>query len=706
MQVSGMVCYACADILKRALEKTPGVLEAEVNYLMDTVVIRYDDGADKEAARQAARRAGYRLDEMTGEGKSIKELERKRKVRLRRFVLMAFFCSVLLNGFGKAMPAAVQLLLGTLVQGIVVFEFYREAKGALANGRGSMAVLIALAATAGYVYSVFALAVPGGEMRPCFDNLAAAVTMVLIGRFLELGIRGQSADGIRSLINYKNRKARILTGEGEREISVEEVKPRMRIVVRAGERVPVDGVILEGNLCLDESVLTGEYYPVEKGPGERVEGASIVIRGYGVYETDKKPEENIFYRLMEEASSAMRGKKLVAVSLTDRLMTYFVPAVTVTALITLFAWYGFFRPGDLEKAVECALSVLLAACPCAMGLAVPISVISTLGAAADHGIFIREEGKFERLRRTGTVIFDKTGTLTTGELQVKKFELNYPDEKSRILSLLGGIEKRSNHPAAKAIRRFAVQYGDETEPEYFQEYWNGVEGGTPLGKMFVGSKEFVEERIGRKLESAQTAKEGSIYFAVGRTEGFLEIEDTLRKGTKEAVERLIQQGIEPVLLSGDKRKEALRIAEKAGITRVEAECSPERKAEMVKACGGKKGVVLAGDGLNDIPGAAEAETGIALGCGCDALQEMADIVIGKNSLLQLPALVELSRALHQNIRQNLAWAFLYNLTGIIMSISGNLNPALAGFAMSVSSLAVLVNGLRMRKKGNKILERQ
>lgn len=704
MRVYGMVCYACTDIVKAAVERAPGVAEAQVNYIMDTVTLTCEEETDLSAVCLAAKRAGYRLETLLKDKKEDKRIRQTQKAVLRNTVLLSFFCSLLLNGLREILPDAVKLILATVVQLIVIKQFYRDAGWAVINRRGNMSLLIALGTTMGYLYSVAAVLTGAeGGLKPCFDNVAAVVTMVLIGRFIELGTRTQSAEGIRRILNARTETARIQTEEGEEEIPLSGLRPGMRIVVRSGEKAPADGILESGKLCVDESVITGEYFPVEKKSGDRITGASRVINGSAVYKADRELTENFYYRIMEDASRAMLGRKMSVIYYVDRIMEYFVPLVIAIGIITLFLWYGFLSPGNLQKAVLCSLSVFLVACPCAMGLAVPLSVINTISCAAGHGIFIREEGKLEKLGEMKTVFFDKTGTLTTGNVSIESFWCNREQEKQEIMALLYAAEKNAAHPVAKAVCRYALKYEPkQTELYEVEELWGGIRAGTQRGPLYIGTEKCVEAGIGRAL-SCKKEEEEAIYFAVGEMEGYFTFTDTLREDAETAVKRLKELEVEPVILSGDNKRNVERVAARLSV--LSAGClKPDEKASYLEERRGEKGAVMVGEGINDIPGMLKADVGISMGCGCDTLQGLSDIVIGADRLTHIPGLIALSRAMRKNIYQNMVWAFLYNAIGIIMAVSGILNPFFAGMAMSLSSVMVMLNADRMKKIGNKIME--
>lgn len=607
LQVYGMVCYACTDILENAVKEVPGVRTAEVNYMTDTMLVRYEETlTDLESIQKAAGKAGYKLEEEETEDQKRRGRKRRqeRKKDLRRKILLVFICSLLLNSCQYLLPDLATLFLATAVQTVVIKEFYKDAGNGIANKKGTMSLLIAIGTTAGYLYSAYAV-IWGKDkgMQPCFDNLAAIVTMVLIGRFIELGTRMESGKSIQKLFKGRTETARVWQDGKESRVRVTELCPGMEIGIKSGEKVPIDSIILEGSVSVDESILTGEYFPVEKEPGGRLMGASYVVRGSALCRVEKKLEETCFYHLLEDASLAMSGKRIAVITTVDRILEYFVPGVLLAAAFALFFWYGAGKPGDLQKAAECALAVLLAACPCALSLAVPLSVIHTVGCAAAHGIFIREEGKLEQLGKAEKIVFDKTGTLTEGR--------------------------------------------------------------------FSGKDPF-------------------------------ESEDILRGEARRTIEQLKALGLTIAILSGDREENVRKTGEALEVEAVYGGLSPKDKADWIEHEG--DGIIMVGDGINDLPGMLKSQIGITLNAGCGAVQDCADLVIGSNRLDRIPEMIRLSRAMDRNIRQNLLGSFLYNAVGIIMAVSGILSPLWAGFAMSFSSLGVMWNANRMKKIGNKILE--
>lgn len=711
--VYGMVCYSCAGILETAVKSVPGVAGVQANYLLDTVKIQFEETTvDTGTLYRAALKAGYRLVERSGNGqeaaKRDKRMRRQRKRELRNRIFLSFCCSLLLNAYQNVLPVWLQLLAASAVQLLVIREFYKDAGNGAVSRKGNMSLLIAVGTTLGYCYSIYAL-LPNGDprLRPCFDNVAAIVTMVLIGRFIELGTRMESTEHIRRLFGRRVQQANMVTQNGIKTVSISEVHAGSRLLVRGGERVPVDGKIVDGKLCVDESVMTGEYFPVEKGPGDALTGGSHAVKGSAVYQANREPEESLWYRLLEDASNAMLGRKLSLIRYVDRIMEYFVPLVLFLGIATLFLWYGVWAPGDLHKAMSCSLAVFLTACPCAMSLAVPLSVVHTVGGAAKQGIFIREEGKLEKLGKVKRVVFDKTGTLTTGQLSVCGFLCDPPEKAEELCSLLYYAEKNSIHPIARAICRFtAEKAGKEPAVSDFREQDGGVEAVTPSGQLWIGNRRFVEKKLGRSLRSVlpEKTEKGTVYFAVGETEGRLELADTLREDAFEAVKSLQEQGICTSVLSGDREENSRDIAERLCIPVAEGGLLPGGKESILAEWKAGGTLAMVGDGMNDLPGLLESDIGIAMGSGCDTLQDCADIIIGSDRLQQIPELILLSRKMRRNILQNLAWAFLYNGAGLLLAAAGVLSPVTAGFAMSISSTAVILNAGRMKRIGNKIWE--
>ena len=707
LQVYGMVCYACTDILENAVKKVQGVQAAEVNYMTDTMLLRYEETiTDLEQVRKAAMKAGYKLEDGEADRgkKQGQKLRQKRKKELRRKILLVFCCSLLLNSFKRLLPGAAKLVLATVVQIVAAGEFYKDAGNGIASRKGNMSLLIAMGTTAGYLYSIYALFGGRGELTPCFENLAAIVTMVLIGRFIELGTRVESSKSLRQLFDGRVETATVLQDGEAVCVKVTELRPGMEIQLRSGEKVPVDSTVLKGSVSVDESAVTGEYFPVDKEPGDTVTGAGYVIKGYAVCRVDKRLEETFLYHLIENASFAMSGKKISIITIVDRIMEYFVPGVLCAAVFSLFFWYGIGEPGNLQKAVQCSLAVLLVACPCALSLAVPLSVIHTIGCAALHGIFIREEGKLEQLGKAEKILFDKTGTLTTGELSVRRFWCNQP-RAEEILKLLHEAEKYSSHPVARAIVQFTQNYDSDARGVCdYQELAGGIRAETSGGTLFAGKKEFVEAHTGKKFSDTGFDGNGKVFFSIGDAEGFFAFEDTLREEAVRTVEQLKTLGLDLGILSGDRKENVEETAETLKIGTVYGNLLPEDKADKIERLGETKGIIMVGDGINDLPGMIKSQIGITMGTGCGVLQDCADLIIGSSCLDKIPEVIRLSRAMNRNIRQNLIGSFAYNTIGIIMAISGILSPLSAGFAMSLGSAAVMWNAGRMKKIGNKILE--
>ena len=702
--VSGMVCYSCASILEKAVREIPGIGSVHVNYLMDTMTVSYDEQTtDSDAVSRKALHAGYRISTYSSGQDRADRLKRKRCLRNRIF--LAFVCSVVLNAFGETLNVWLQLALGTVIQIIAVREFYWEAGQGVFGGKGNMSLLIAVGITCGYLYSLWVLG--RGDILPCFDNMAAIVTMVLIGRFLELGVRMESVSGIRHLLDFKKQEANLITEEGEiRRIPLEKIQKGMYLLVRSGERIPVDGRITQGKLDVDESVMTGEYLPVAKHPGDVLVGGSYAVRGKARCIVDRELRENVFYGLLEEASAAMLGKKLSYIRYVDKLMEYFVPLVFGASVVTLFLWYGLWQPGDFEKAISSSLSVLLVACPCAMSLAVPTSVLHAIGGAAKHGVFIREEGKLEQLGKIHRVVFDKTGTLTTGRIRVSGFWINQPEETERMVSLLYHAEKAVQHPVAKAICAYTGEKVEKEQILCINENDGGIVAHTSDGVLYVGNRKYVEAEIGRNLELKIPFEksDSKVFFVFNDIEGCMVLEDTVREDAFSTVQALKNMGIKVAVLSGDEKKASCVVAGQLKIPVWAGGLQPKDKERILAEWREKETLIMVGDGINDLPGMLASDISIALGSGCEAVRDCADIIIGTDRLQTLSALVLLSKKMTGNIRQNIVWALLYNVIGLIMATSGILSPVTAGFSMSLSSMVVILNAGRMKKIGNKIWE--
>ncbi len=708
--IRGMSCAACVRRIEQALLAVPGVVEASVNLALGRAEVAWAKGAVEEAELlRAVERAGYEAS-FAEEGRRPEE-EPKPSWQawilpasiLLSLPLLAQMIARFFEG-GFELPPWVELVLATPVQFIAGWRFYRGAYKALKGGGANMDVLIALGTTAAYFYSIVLMIQLGeaaaGELY--FEAAAIIITATLIGRWLEERAKKSAAEAIRKLMELRPERARVLRDGREVEVSIAEVRVGDVVLVRPGERVPVDGEIVEGASEFDESLVTGESVPVAKGEGEAVIAGSLNGTALVKLRATRVGEDTTLAKIARLVEQAQAGKAPIQ-RLVDRISGIFVPVVVAIAVLSFLAWW--LIGGDFEMAFVAAVSVLVIACPCALGLATPTALVAGTGSAARAGILIRDIETLERAHAVDVVVFDKTGTLTAGKpalLDIVPHEV----EEGELLALAARAQAGSEHPLGRAIVEAARERGIEPEaPEEFQ----AVPGegliaridGLPLR---IGRRDFVLEgaAVPSSFDARAQELEGEgrtvVWVRHGdRFLGLLALADELREDSAEAVARLKARGIQVAMLSGDNRRTAERIAGRVGIDRVLAPVRPEDKTREVQKLQAEGRVVaMVGDGINDAPALAAADVGIAMGGGADVALETAGITLMRPRPVLVPGSLEIARITRRKIWQNLFWAFIYNLTGIPLAAFGMLNPALAGAAMALSSVSVVTNSLLLR----------
>jgi Cu+-exporting ATPase len=736
--VSGMTCASCVARVEEALSSVPGVISANVNLASEKATVEYVAGTAIADLRRAVREAGYELGSEAETLEDVTTAARRETRALRNRVIFAAVLAAIIMAlsFSPAFAGRAYLLwaLATPVQFWAGWRFYRGAWGALRHRTADMNTLIAVGTSAAYLYSVIAILFPnlftaGGLMPDLyFDTSSMIIALILLGRFLEARARGQTSEAIKKLIGLQPKTARIVRQGEETEISVEDVQVGDLVVVRPGERVPVDGIIRQGYSSLDESMITGESIPAEKKVGDQVIGATINKTGSFQFEATKVGKDTTLaqiIRLVEEA----QGSKAPIQRLADVIASYFVPIVIGIALVTFIVWFFAGPDPALTFALLNFIAVLIIACPCALGLATPTAIMVGTGKGAEHGILIRSAETLEKSHKITTVLLDKTGTLTRGEPAVTDIVTIPSFSQEEALRLAASAEYGSEHPLGEAIVRAAQEKHLPLTPttEFNAVPGQGVEAMVDGKKLILGNLKLMKER-GFSINGLE--KEAESLWAKGRTAMFLGIDsrvvgiiavaDTLKPGAKEAVAALHRMGIEVGMITGDNRRTAEAIAREVGIDRVLAEVLPEHKAQEVKKLQEEgKVVAMVGDGINDAPALAQADVGIAIGTGTDVAIETGDITLISGDLSGIVTAISLSKSTMTTIKQNLFWAFAYNVILIpvaagvlylafgragvpagarfILGDYGFLNPILAAAAMAASSITVVSNSLRLRR---------
>lgn len=642
-------------------------------------------------------------------------------------LVMAMFGDALRLPLSSTARNWIELVLATPVVLWGGWPFFERFWASIVNRSPNMFTLIALGTGAAYLDSLAATIVPGifptslrdmhGAVATYFEAAAVITTLVLLGQVLELRARQQTSAAIRSLLKLAPQQAHLVSADGgEKDVALDSVKPGDRLRVRPGERIPVDGVVREGGSAVDESMITGEAMPVEKSAGDKVTGGTLNSSGSFVMEAERVGNETLLAQIVKLVSEAQRSRAPMQ-RLADRVAGYFVPAVILAAVLAFFGWMLFGPEPRFAHALVAAVAVLIIACPCALGLATPMSIMVAVGRGAHAGVLVRSAEALETLAKVDTLVVDKTGTLTEGKPQLTTVGVlsGAGITGDEVISLAAGVERYSEHPLARAIVRAAEEKKLALSPaEGFLATAGGGAEATILGtRVFVGSAQFLREkgieppsRLPPALGSAEPSANTSIYVATdAKSVGVISLSDKIKASTPEAIRALAADGIRVVMLTGDRRETAAKAAKDLGIEEVEAEVRPQQKAEVVQRLRAKGHIVaMAGDGINDAPALAAADVGIAMGTGTDVAIESAGITLLKGDLRGIVRARQLSRATIRNIKQNLAFAFLYNALGIPIAagvffplFGWLLSPMLASAAMSFSSVSVIANALRLRR---------
>ncbi len=711
LKVEGMSCASCVARVERALLKVPGVEAASVNLATGTATLRAPGNA-VAGAIEAVRKSGYEASVKKEEAPAAAQVVAIRRDTLELAVAALLTAPLVVPMVAQAfgvhwmLPAWLQWALATPVQFVIGARFYRAAWKALAARAGNMDLLVSIGTSAAYGLSVY-LAVAGEGTHLYFEAAAVVITLVRTGKWLEERATRQTAEAIRALAALRPETARVLRDGVERVVPVSEVRVGDLVVVLPGDCVPVDAEVTEGESDVDESLVTGESLPVAKHPGSRITGGSVNAQGRLVARTVAVGAESTIARIIRAVESAQAAKAPIQ-RLVDRVSEVFVPAVVVVALLTLLAWG--FANGDWEAAVLNAVAVLVIACPCALGLATPTAVMAGTGVAARHGILIKDAQALEIAHRTRVVAFDKTGTLTEGRPSLAEVvPLDIPREEA--LRLAAAVQRGSAHPLARAVLEAAQRELVPIPPAGSMRAvaGRGVEAVVKERTLAIASRRWAGELgvagFGRLEAEADRleARGMTVSWLVesapkARALALLAFGDALKPRSPEAVARLRALGITPVLLTGDNRGAAEAAARLAGIDEVRAEVLPEEKAAVVAQLRGAHGAVaMVGDGINDAPALAAADIGIAMGTGTDVAMHTAGITLMRGDPSLVADALDISRRTHAKIRQNLFWAFAYNVVGVPLAALGLLSPVIAGAAMALSSVSVVSNALLLAR---------
>jgi P-type Cu+ transporter len=723
LPISGMTCASCAGRVERALGKVPGVQSVSVNLANERAHVEVQGQLDPAVLIAAVDKAGYTASlpqsETTTDANQAQRLHRERWSLLLAIALaLPLVLPMLVEPFGLhwMLPAWVQFALATPVQFIFGARFYIAAWKAVRAGAGNMDLLVAIGTSAGYGLSIYEwLTAPAGSMPHLyFEASAVVIALVLLGKYLESRAKRQTASAIRALEALRPERAiRVIEGR-EEDVAISALKLGDLVMVKPGERFPVDGEVVEGQSHADEALISGESLPVPKQPGDKVTGGAINGEGRLLVRTQALGAESVLARIIRLVEDAQAAKAPIQ-KLVDKVSQVFVPAVLVLALITLVGWwlYG----ASMETAIINAVAVLVIACPCALGLATPTAIMAGTGVAARYGILIKDAEALERAHEVSAVVFDKTGTLTSGAPKIAHL-VAVDGNEALLLQQAGALQRGSEHPLAKAVLDACSEQGlNVADVSASQSLTGRGIAGTLDGRsLALGNRRLLEEN---GLSMGDLAESAKAWEAEGRTLswlieqgaqprvlGLFAFGDTLKPGALEAVEQLKARHITSHLLTGDNRGSARVVAEALGIDDVHAEVLPADKAATVAELKKTGVVAMVGDGINDAPALAAADIGIAMGGGTDVAMHAAGITLMRGDPRLVPAALEISRKTYAKIRQNLFWAFVYNLIGIPLAAFGLLNPVLAGAAMALSSVSVVSNALLLKTWKPKDLEDQ
>ena len=720
-EITGMTCITCSHTIEEALNKLDGVISATVNFASEKAIVRYNPEVITVAGvKKAISNSGYQAviaDEPTNDHEG--EARERQSHRLRLLLIFSFLLAIPTFILSLAMPFAastnnwILLALATPVQFIVGWQFYVGAYKALLNRRANMDTLIALGTSSAYIYSLLATVLPGVfGSDTYFDTAALIISIILLGRYFESRAKGRTSEAIKRLMGLRPKTAHIILDGKEVETPVEEVEVDHILVVRPGEKIPVDGIVIEGASAVDESMLTGESMPVDKKEGDQVTGATINKNGFLKFRATKVGKDTVLAQIVKLVEQA-QGSKAPIQRLADSVAAVFVPVVISIAVLAFLAWY-FIGDKSFVFALTAFISVLVIACPCALGLATPTAIMVGTGKGAQNGILIKSAEALERAYRVKTVVFDKTGTVTKGKPAVTDIIAVNGFSRNEVLRLAALAEKGSEHPVGEAIVDTARKDNLElADPESFEAFGGrGILARVSGTEVLLGNRTLMSENgvendsLEEKTRELENEGKTVMFMSVNRElAGLIAVSDTPRENATEAINQLHQMGIETVMITGDNRRTAEAIARRVGIRKVMAEVLPEDKAREIRQLQENGSTVaMVGDGINDAPALAQADIGIALGSGTDVAMESGDIVLVRDDLRDVVEAIKLSRYTIRKVKQNLFWAFFYNCIGIPIAAGVlyppfelQLNPIIAAAAMGFSSVSVVTNSLLMNR---------
>ncbi|PNZ07124.1 copper-translocating P-type ATPase [Staphylococcus equorum subsp. linens] len=716
LDVIGMTCAACSNRIEKVLNRDAGVEHANVNLTTENATIAYNpEMTSIDDLIKKIQKIGYDAKPKQAASEKSSQKEQELKHKRTKLIISAILAAPLLltmfvHLFGMQIPHIFmnpwfQFALATPVQFIIGWQFYVGAYKNLRNGSANMDVLVALGTSAAYFYSLYEmikwLNLTNYTPHLYFETSAVLITLILFGKYLETRAKTQTTNALSELLNLQAKEARVLRNQEELMIPLNEVVQGDHLIIKPGEKIPVDGKVIKGTTSIDESMLTGESIPIEKVQNDNVIGSTMNKNGSITVEATKVGKDTALASIIKVVEEA-QGSKAPIQRLADIISGYFVPIVVGIALLTFIVWITLVQTGQFEPALVAAIAVLVIACPCALGLATPTSIMVGTGKAAENGILFKGGEHIERTHQVNTVVLDKTGTITNGKPVVTDF-----DGDDKVLQLLASAEKGSEHPLAESIVNYAKKnHIPFLEVAHFEAIpGHGIKATIDGKSLCVGNRKFmIEENIA--INSAETqlsrfeqdGKTAMMIAIDSELKGTIAVADTVKASTSEAIQQLHDLDIEVVMLTGDNERTAQAIAKQVGIDTVIAEVLPEEKAsKIVELQDQGKTVAMVGDGVNDAPALVQADIGIAIGSGTEVAIEAADVTILGGDLLLIPKAMKASKSTIRNIRQNLFWAFGYNVAGIPIAALGLLAPWVAGAAMALSSVSVVTNALRLKR---------
>ncbi|MBT6774003.1 copper-translocating P-type ATPase [Candidatus Woesearchaeota archaeon] len=720
IKISGMTCASCATIINKALTKETGVKSANVNFSTEKATIEFNEKqTDEQKLIKTIKKKGY--SGYVSKEKDFKNEQRKTKDELKKLrnkvILSAIFAipAFILGMFFMKTPLFafqdyIMWALATPIQFYIGWQFYQGSWMALKNKSANMDSLVALGTSAAYFYSVYV--VLSGIGHQYFEASAVLITLVIFGKYLEAKAKGRTSEAISKLMKIGAKTATVIRNRKEMKIPIDKVQEGDIVIVKPGEKVPVDGVITEGHSTLDESLVTGESIPVEKKKGDPVIGSTINKVGSFRFKATKVGSETTLSRIIKLIEEA-QTKKAPIQRFADAVSAYFVPIVIFIALLTFTVWFSIIK-AEVGFAIIAAVAVLVIACPCALGLATPTAIMVGTGKGAKQGILIKGGDALETAHKLKYVVFDKTGTITKGQPEVTNLVVSKGLTEKKLLEIAGSIENSSEHPLAEAIvnKAKAKKIKLKKITGFKAITGKGVKAKFNKKEYYLGNLRLMVERkvnlstFKKKIETLETEGKTAMILSEGKKVlGVIAVADEIKEDSPKAIRALQKLGIQVYMITGDNERTAKAIAKKAGIKNYFAEVLPGEKAKHVKKLQRKGKVAAVGDGINDAPMLAQADIGIAMGSGTDVAMETGSIVLMRDSLLDIPKAIKLSKMTMAKIRQNMFWALFYNVLGIPIAAGvlypwtgWLLSPMIAGGAMALSSVSVITNSLLLKRK--------